>query len=141
MSHFDPGGPNVLSYSPLDPSFTDLIPTGVYGIFQSVKILSITSFGRELDLRHVKEPEAEIRASAKFVGIFTLAVERDANDLRCYERRKTQNYFCYCIAVLVFRFLGCFQRCLECRGTQSQVVDLDRAKIYWCKVAQASEFS
>ena len=44
--------------------------SGVDGFFQSVKILSMTSFGREVkrwsrvvDLRHVKELQAEIRAS------------------------------------------------------------------------------
>ena len=44
-------------------------PAGVDGCFQSVKILSMTSFGKEsrgsrvVDLRHVKEPQAEIRTS------------------------------------------------------------------------------
>ena len=59
-----------LSYSPLDPRFAGSIPAGVDGFFQSVKILSMTSFGRELScgsrvvyLRHVKEPQAEIKAS------------------------------------------------------------------------------
>ena len=39
-----------LSYSPLDPRFTDSNPAGVDGFFQSVKILSMTSFGREVKL-------------------------------------------------------------------------------------------
>ena len=45
-------------------------PGGVDEFFQSVKILTMTSLGREvkpwvpcLDLRHTKEPQAEIRAS------------------------------------------------------------------------------
>ena len=36
-----------LSYSPLDPRFAGSIPAGVDGFFQSVKIRSMTSFGRE----------------------------------------------------------------------------------------------
>ena len=57
-------------YSPLDLRFVGSNPARVSGFFQSVKILSMTSFGREVkpwapvvDLRHVKEPQAEIRAS------------------------------------------------------------------------------
>ena len=37
-----------LSYSPLDPRFAGSIPAWVDGFFQSVKILSMTSFGREV---------------------------------------------------------------------------------------------
>ena len=37
-----------LSYSPLDPRFVDSIPAGVDAFFQSVKILSMTSFGRDV---------------------------------------------------------------------------------------------
>ena len=47
-------------------------------IFQSVKILSMTSFGRDVkpwvlvvDLRHVKEPQAEIRAFEKNLSDFS----------------------------------------------------------------------
>ena len=40
-----------LSYSPLDPRFAGSIPAGVDGFFQSVKILSMTSFGRDVKLR------------------------------------------------------------------------------------------
>ena len=36
----DPGGP-------VDPKFAGSIPAGVDGFFQSVKILSMTSFGRK----------------------------------------------------------------------------------------------
>ena len=37
-----------LSYSPLDPRFAGSIPAGLDGFFQSVKILSMTSFGRKV---------------------------------------------------------------------------------------------
>ena len=37
-----------LSYSPLDPRFAGSNPAGVDGFFQSVKILNMTSFGREV---------------------------------------------------------------------------------------------
>ena len=67
-----------LSYSPLDPRFVGLIPAGVDGFFQRVKILSVTSFGwevkpgsRVVDLRHVKEPLAEIRASEHKLSDFS----------------------------------------------------------------------
>ena len=36
-----------LSYSPLNPRFAGSIPAGIDGFFQSVKILSMTSFVRE----------------------------------------------------------------------------------------------
>ena len=58
-----------LSYSPLDPRFAGSNPAGVDGFFQSVKILSMTSFGREvshassvIDLWHLKEPQVKIRS-------------------------------------------------------------------------------
>ena len=64
-----------LSYSPLDPRFAGSNPAGIDGLFQSVKILSMTSFGcrgsRVLDLRHVKEPQAEIRASEQNLSEFS----------------------------------------------------------------------
>ena len=67
-----------LSYSPLHPRCTGSIPAGVDGFFQSVKILSITTFGREVkpgsrvvDLWHVKEPQAEIRASEQNLSDFS----------------------------------------------------------------------
>ena len=41
-------GVQWLSYSPLDPRFAGSIAAGVEGFFQSVKILSMTSFGREV---------------------------------------------------------------------------------------------
>ena len=50
MKEVDPGCP-VLSYSPLDPRFSGSNPVGVDGFFQSVKILSINSFGREVKPR------------------------------------------------------------------------------------------
>ena len=37
-----------LSYSPLNPRFAGSIPAGVDWFFQSVKILSMTSFGRQV---------------------------------------------------------------------------------------------
>ena len=37
-----------LSYSPLDPRFAGSIPAGVDEFFESVKILSMTSFAREV---------------------------------------------------------------------------------------------
>ena len=37
-----------LSYSPLDPRFAGSFPAGVDGCFQSVKTLSMTSFGKEV---------------------------------------------------------------------------------------------
>ena len=58
----------LLSYSPKDPRFAGSILAGFDGFFQSVKIVSRTSFGSEVkpwvvDLRHVKDPQAEIRAA------------------------------------------------------------------------------
>ena len=49
-SYWDPSTPVVqwLSYSPLDPRFAGSIPAGVDGFFQSVKILRMTCFGREV---------------------------------------------------------------------------------------------
>ena len=52
--------------------------TGVDGFSQSVKILSMTSFRREvkpwvsvIDLWHIKEPQAEIRASEQNLSVFS----------------------------------------------------------------------
>ena len=66
-----------LSYSSLDPRFVGSNSVGLYGFLQSVKILSMTFFGREVkpsvpchSLRHVKEPQAEIRASEQNLSIF-----------------------------------------------------------------------
>ena len=72
-----------LSYSPLDPRFAGSIPVGVDGFFQSVKILSrllLPSEGkhsrgsRVVDLRHVKEPQAEIRASEQNLSDFSYSM-------------------------------------------------------------------
>ena len=67
-----------LSYSPLDPRFAGSNPAEVHGFFQSLKIVSMTSFGKEVsrgsrvvDLRHVKEPQAEIRASDQNLSDFS----------------------------------------------------------------------
>ena len=53
----------------------------VDGFFQSVKILSMTSFGREVnhgsrvvDLQHVKEPQAKIRAFEQNLSDFSRSV-------------------------------------------------------------------
>ena len=43
----DPDGP-WLSYSPLDSRFAGSNPAGVHGFFQSVKLLNMASFGREV---------------------------------------------------------------------------------------------
>ena len=66
------------------------ILAGVDGFFQCVKILSMTSFRREvkpgsrvLNLRHVKEHQAEIRASVQIMLDFSRSVGSDADDLRC----------------------------------------------------------
>ena len=40
--------PRWLSYSPLDPRFAGSIPARIIGFFQSLKILSMTSFRREV---------------------------------------------------------------------------------------------
>ena len=48
-------------------------------IFQSVKILSMTSFGsgsHVVDLRHVKEPQAEIRASEQNLSDFSRSLSK-----------------------------------------------------------------
>ena len=53
-SEVDPGGLGVIILASgsevrgLDPRFAGSIPAGVDGFFQSVKILSMTSFGREV---------------------------------------------------------------------------------------------
>ena len=53
-------------------------PARVDGFFQNVKILSMTSFGREVKMwmpcrrfRHVEEPPAKIRASKQNVSDFS----------------------------------------------------------------------
>ena len=66
-----------LSYAPLDPRFADSIPAGVDGFFQSVKILSMTSFGREVKPRvRVKEPQAEIGASEQNLSEFSRSMSK-----------------------------------------------------------------
>ena len=71
---------------------------GSMDFFQRVKILSMTSFGREVkpwfpvvDLRHAKEPQAEIRAPEQNLSDFSSSTEKAtlmAWDVK--ERRKTQ---------------------------------------------------
>ena len=58
----------------------------------------MTSFGREvkpwvriIHLRHVNEPQAEIRASEQNLSDFSRSIiESAANDLRCKQRRITE---------------------------------------------------
>ena len=73
-----------LSYSPLDPRFAGSIPTGVDGFFQSVIILSMTSFGREIKpwvpcRRYTarNKPQAEIRASEQNLSVFSLSTSEE----------------------------------------------------------------
>ena len=61
-------------------------PAGVDGFLESVKILSVTSFGREVKpwvsysrivyLRHVKESQAEMRASEQNLSDFSRSLEK-----------------------------------------------------------------
>ena len=67
-----------LSYSPLDPRFAGSTRPESMDIFQSVKFLSMTSFGREVKpwvpcrrFPNVKEAQAEIRASEQNLSDFT----------------------------------------------------------------------
>ena len=56
-----------LSHSPLDPRLTGLNPAGFDGFLErknpEYDLLRKGSKARVVDLRHVKEPQAEIRAS------------------------------------------------------------------------------
>ena len=87
-----------LSYPPLDSRVEGSIPVWVDGFFQSVKILSMTSFGREVKLWvPCRRFTASKRTSsgnyslwAKCVGLFTLYVRSDADGLRCLKCRNTQ---------------------------------------------------
>ena len=67
-----------LSYSPLNPRFAGSYLAGVNGFFQSIKILSMTSFRREVKqwvpcrrFMQVKEPQAEIGASEQNLSDFS----------------------------------------------------------------------
>ena len=80
IRHIDPHGPVVILLA------TGSDPSGVDGFFQSVKIQSMTSFGREVKqwVNIVDLPRAEIRASEQNLSDFSRSViESDANDLRC----------------------------------------------------------
>ena len=66
-------------------------------IFQSVKILTMTSFGREIsrgshvvDLRHVKAPQAEIRASDPNLSDFSHSMLEATLMIWGVEKCKTQ---------------------------------------------------
>ena len=82
-----------LSYSPLDPRFAGSIPAGVDGFFQSLKILNMTSFGREgkpwVPRRRFtarkRTSSRNYSLWAKFVGVFTLYVGSYADDLKCWK--------------------------------------------------------
>ena len=70
-----------LSYSPLDLRFVGSNPAGVNGFFQSVKILSVTSFGREVKpwvLCHRfmarKRTSSEIRAFEQNLSDFSFSM-------------------------------------------------------------------
>ena len=64
-----------LSYSPLDLRFAESNPAGVNGFFQNVKILpsdgKYSRGSRVLDLRNVKESQAEIRATEQNFSDFS----------------------------------------------------------------------
>ena len=75
-----------LSYSPLDPRFAASSPDGVDGFFESVKILSMTSFGREVkpwvpcvSFTARKKPKPKLEPLSKIYQ----TIESDADDLRC----------------------------------------------------------
>ena len=74
-----PGAPVGLFIISLDPRFAGSNPAGgSMDSFQSIKILSMTSFGREVEywvpcrrFTHVKEAEAEMRASEQNLSDFS----------------------------------------------------------------------
>ena len=73
-----------LSYRPLNPRFAGSNPAAVDGFFQSVKILSMTSFGREVKLLvPCHRFRARKRNSTRIVKLFKLTVESNTNDLSC----------------------------------------------------------
>ena len=79
-----------LSYLPLDPRFAGLNPAGVDEFFESVKILSMTSFGREVEpwipcrrFTARKKPQAEIKAYEQNLSDFSRSDGADADDLIC----------------------------------------------------------
>ena len=72
LKQVDPGGPVVIIFA------SGSKVRGFDELYQSVKILSMTSFGREVKpwfrvvhLRHVTEPQAEIRASEQNLSDFS----------------------------------------------------------------------
>ena len=60
----DPGGPVVIIVT--ESEFATSNPAAIDEFFQSVKILSVTSFG--------KEPQAEFRASEQNLSDFSLSM-------------------------------------------------------------------
>ena len=67
MLMVDPGGPVVI-----------ILATG-----SEVRGFKPRRWPRVVDLRHVKEPQPEIRAPEQICRLFTLNVESDVDDLRC----------------------------------------------------------
>ena len=62
----------------------------IFFFFFGLKIMSMISFGREVkpwvrivDLRHLKVPQAEIRASGQNLSDFSCSVIESDADLRC----------------------------------------------------------
>ena len=77
MREVDPGGPVVIILATRS-EVRGFDPGRDRWIFSERKNLNMTSFGREVHLRHVKEPQAEIRVSKQI-----FYVGSDADDLRC----------------------------------------------------------
>ena len=110
---FVSGRPRWSHGSPPDPRFAGSNPAGVDGFFQSVKTLSMTSFGREVKpwvtcsgFTVSKRTSNQIQSlCAKFVGFFTLTVESDANDLgfKSVVKPKTTTVLIFVSEVLLSR--------------------------------------
>ena len=66
----DPGGPVIIILASGSEIRGFDLGRGRW-IFQSIKILSMTSFRRQVDLQHVKEPQAEIGASEQNLSAFS----------------------------------------------------------------------
>ena len=73
-----------LSYSPLEPRFAGSIPVGVDGFFSERKNpeYDFLRKGSVVDLRHVKEPQVEIRASEQNLSDFSPCMS-EASLLKC----------------------------------------------------------
>ena len=90
IGHVDHGGPVIIMLA-TGSEVQGFKPVRGRWIFSERKNPSMTSFGREvkpwvriIDLRHVKELKAEIRASDQNLSDFSRSIiESDANYLRC----------------------------------------------------------